>query len=268
MTRNKLNVKNIIKVKEEEVVLKKSDEKLEVTLSDKLDFYDIIKLNIEVKEDTSLCIEYVGKKEIKLDISITVNPNVTFTIKEKRLNASGKIQTKYFIYDKACVNLEKFYDVDSLKELNIAYLNGVEASFISKVKGIVKGDVKLDQLIYHNFPKTIGNVSHDFVTIQEGNIKLNVTSLIYHNRIKCEAHQYNHIIQQNQLMSWIKPNLLIEENDVEASHSANVEPFNQDALFFMKARGIEETLATKLLLKGFLENEIVEVDPYIEKYWG
>lgn len=267
MSHKKINFKNIIKVNGDEITLQKEDNALTVTLSDKLDFYDIIKMNIEVEKDTSLLIEYKGKKEVKLDICINVKPNVYFSIYEKKEEDISKIQMKYYIYDNAKVNVEKFYDIKEMKELNIVYLNGVGASYKSSIKGIIKGQTKLDVLMYHNYPKTNSDVEHKFVTIKDGLIKLNVTSMVYHNRKNCIVNQSNHILNENSSKSYIKPNLLIEENDIEASHSANIAPFDYEKIFFMQSRGLDELTVKKILLKGFLNTNLIEIEKYINKYW-
>lgn len=267
MSHKKIDVKNIIKVNGDEITLQKEDGSLTVSLSDKLDFYDIVKMNIEVEKDTSLLIEYKGKKEVKIDVSITIKPNVSFGIYEKREEEASKIQMKYYIYDNAKVNVEKFYDIKEMKELNIIYLNGVGANYDASIKGIIKGKTKLDVLMYHNFPKTNSNLEHKFVTIKEGIMKLNVTSMVYQNRTGCIVNQNNHILNENNSQSFIKPNLLIEENDIEASHSANIAPFDEQKLFFMETRGIDKLTASKMLLKGFLNTKLVEIDKYINKYW-
>ena len=186
---------------------------------------------------------------------------------EEKVNENSKIQMKYYIYDNAQVISEKFYDIKEMKELNIAYLNGLNATFSSSIKGIIKGLAKLDILMYHNFLKTKSNTENKFVTIQDGVMKLNVTSLVYHNRKQCTLNQNNFILNQNNSESFIKPNLLIEENDVEASHSANIAPMDEEILFYMQTRGIDKDMANKMLLKGFLNTNIVEVDKLIQKYW-
>lgn len=266
MSHKKIDVGNIIKVNGDEITLPKEDGFINVCLSDKLDFYDIIKMNIEVEKSTSLLIEYKGKKEVKLDISVVVKPNVLLQIYEKK-QENSKIQIKYYIYDNSTVNVSKFYDINELKELNIVYLNGVGAKYNSSIKGIIKKLSKLDVLMYHNYPKTESNVEHKFVTIKEGIMKLNVTTMIYKNRKKSIANQNNYILNDNNSVSFIKPNLLIEENDIEASHSANIAPFDEEKLFFMESRGISRTEASKMLLKSFLNTTVVEVEKYIKKYW-
>lgn len=267
MKHNEINIMNIIKVSKDDIYMEKEDGNLKVSLSDKLDFYDIMKLNIDVLKDTSLFISYKGKDEIKLDISITLAPNVTLTLTELKESKQAKIQEKFFLYDNAKVINEKFINTNSLKELNIVYLNGVGSSYESKQTGFIKGKSKLDVLAYHNYPKTSSFLKHNFVTIEEGEMKLNVTSMVYKNRKKSILKQSNQILNQNNSASYIKPNLLIEENDIEASHSANIEPFNQQSIFYMQTRGINKKDAEMLLLEDFLENNIVDTRKYIKKYW-
>jgi Fe-S cluster assembly protein SufD len=263
-----VDVENIIVVSKEKVILEKEDTKLLVSLSDKLDFYDIIKMNIEVKENTNLLIFYKEEKDIKLDIQIVVKENVTFTLKEIKESLDSKIQEKYYLEENATLDIQKFYDTNSTKELNIAYLNGMNASITSSIKGIIKDNTKIDMLVYHNYPKTNSNLTNHFVTIKEGTIRLNVTTMIYNKMKNCIAHQNNHIVNQNQSASIIQPNLLIEENDIEASHSANISEFDQDILYYMYTRGIKKETAMKMLIEGFLKTDFIDIVSYIEKYWG
>lgn len=48
-----------------------------------------------------------------------------------------------------------------------------------------------------------------------------------------------------------KPNLRIFADDVKASHGATITELDQDSLFYLKTRGIDEKEAKKLLLEGF-----------------
>lgn len=267
MMHNNIQTENIIRVNGDQIFLDKTDENIDVILSDKLDFYDIVKIDINILKDTSLLIYYEGKNEIKLDVSITVRPSLKLDFKEVRTSLNYKIQEKFYLYDKADVSVEKFYDTLELKELNIFFLNGVGVNLTSKIHGLVKEKSKLDVLVYHNFPRTNSDLKHHFVTIKQGTIQLNVTGMVYQKIKGCVVNQENHIVNQNGKDSIIKPNLLIEENDIEASHSANIAPFANDILFYMQSRGISKKEAEKMLLKGFLQNDLVEIDKIMKKYW-
>lgn len=267
MMRQEKSFSNIIMVSKDSVLLKKEDGALEVTLSDKLDFYDIVKMNIEVKKDTSLLICYQKSKEAKLDINITVNPSIHFSLFEIKKAKNTKIQTKYFLYENTNTQISKFYDGSEIRELNLFYLNGEGAEVTSSIKGILTSSSTLDIMAYHNFPNTKSKIANKFVTIQKGLLRLNVTTMIY-NKIKgCISSQENFILKENKENSTIKPILLIEENDVEASHSAHIMSIPLDILYYMKTRGLSEEGAKKMYIKGFLEGDFYNIDEIMTKYW-
>jgi Fe-S cluster assembly protein SufD len=78
-------------------------------------------------------------------------------------------------------------------------------------------------------------------------------------RIEPEAQQAN-AYQRNQNILLSKtahadtiPNLEILANDVRCTHGATVAPLDEEQVFYMKARGIAETEAKRLIVQGFLD---------------
>lgn len=267
MMQQKKNFANIIMVSKDSIALTKEDGSLEVTLSDKLNFYDIVKMNIAVLKDTSLLLCYRNTKEAKLDISITVNPHIHFSFFEIKKSRNTKIQTKYFLYENTNTEIEKFYDGEEMRELDLFYLNGEKAELSSKVRGILKDTSAIDMMVYHHFPNTRSSIENKFVTIKKGRVKLNVTTMIY-NKIKgCIAKQNNFILKENEEISTVQPILLIEEEEVEASHSAHIASMDSNLLYYMKTRGLDEKTAKKLYTKGFLRGDFYDIDEYMKKYW-
>ena len=71
----------------------------------------------------------------------------------------------------------------------------------------------------------------------------------------------------------IKPNLYIDCDDVEASHSALIGKFSDEEMFYMQSRGIDYENALKLLITGFLSSDITDknilnkINKNIKKYW-
>ncbi len=55
------------------------------------------------------------------------------------------------------------------------------------------------------------------------------------------------------------PNLEIKTDDVKAGHSASVGKIDEDALFYLLSRGLEETDARTLLVEGFFEKDIINI---------
>jgi Fe-S cluster assembly protein SufD len=63
------------------------------------------------------------------------------------------------------------------------------------------------------------------------------------------------------------PALEIDTNDVKAGHGANVTNLNEDHLFYMQARGIEREVAQKMLVEGFLKEQLSKLSdlPELQK---
>lgn len=258
---------NKILINNDDIKLLEEDECLEVTLSDKLDFYDIVKMNITVKKDTSLDIDIKGNNEIKLDVSINVLPNVNFKMNNVTETDKIKIQYKHYLSENSNFEINKFYDTKELKELNIVYLNGINSKVDYNFKSISKEVQKLDILIYHNYKDTTSNIENKIVTIQSGEVVLNCTAMVYNGITGCTLNQNNRIISMNNKKNIINPNLLIEEEDVDASHSAHISKFNDELLFYMQTRGINKDQAINLLIQGFLNSETDKIKKIINKYW-
>ncbi len=85
---------------------------------------------------------------------------------------------------------------------------------------------------------------------------------------KTNAQQANH----NLLLSPAaevntKPELEIYEDDVKCVHGATIGQLNGDALFYLRARGIEKEEALKILAQAFIEEVMHKIpDPLIRNY--
>ena len=69
---------------------------------------------------------------------------------------------------------------------------------------------------------------------------------------KTDAFQLINSLLIGEGMAYTKPNLEIFADDVKCSHGATMGQIDDDILFYLKSRGIEEAAARSLLIKGFL----------------
>lgn len=247
-----------------------SDNAIEVNISNKSDMFSVTKLKIKVLKDTNLNIYYENNENSKLDICIEVEENVNFNLFELREEEEIKVQYKYYLKANSYATINKFYDVNKVRELDIINLDGESANIEYNFKTISKDTQKYDMMIYHNYKNTISNVTNKGVNIKDGNIVFNVTGIVYNKINDCVINQNNRIINLNDKKCVINPNLLIEENDVEANHSALIGKFSDDELFYLMSRGINKEQALNLLIKGFLTeniNEKDQIEKIINKYW-
>jgi len=71
---------------------------------------------------------------------------------------------------------------------------------------------------------------------------------------KIIAYQANHhLLLSKGAEAYSKPELEIYADDVKCKHGATTGQLDQDALFYLRSRGIEKTEAMRLLLQGFAE---------------
>jgi Fe-S cluster assembly protein SufD len=81
---------------------------------------------------------------------------------------------------------------------------------------------------------------------------------------KTQAYQLNHnLIVGTAAIAHSKPNLEIFADDVKASHGATISRPDQGQLFYLKSRGIDDTEANRLLMRGFYQ-EILDHIPHAD----
>lgn len=86
------------------------------------------------------------------------------------------------------------------------------------------------------------------------------TVLIPKNAIKSEAHQTNNnILLSKHSKVHSKPQLIIHNDDVAASHGSTVGQLNNEEVFYMQARGIGVKKARTLLLTAFADEVINKI---------
>lgn len=243
------------------------DDKIEVTIFDRFEIFDVKKMVIKILEDTDLEIEY-NLESSKMDIQIIVLENKTLNLFELKECGNIKTQYEYVLEKNSTLNIDKFYDVKEVKELDVVELDGEGANINFKLKTLATNDHKYDMFIYHNAKNTISNIINNGINV-DGSIIFNITGIVYNNISGCEINQANRIVTFNDKKCIITPKLLIDENDVIANHSALIGKFSEDEIFYLQSRGIDYNTAIRLLVKGLLlENTNDErLNKIIEKYW-
>ncbi len=246
------------------------DKNIQVTTKNANSEFDIMELHLKVVGSTSLELHNASLEDLKVNVFVDVLSNVNFELFELGNNTLFKAQYHYKLESNSYTQITKFYDCNEVKELDIIELNGEHAYIKHHLNSIAKKTQRLDMVVYHNAADTHSDIVNHGVTIQDGKLQVQVTSIVYQGMKNCVVNQNNRIIVMNEQKSNINPILLIEEHDVTANHAAYIGTFKEDQIFYLMSRGISKDLATQLLVKGFLLESISQVDqiqPIIEQYW-
>ena len=79
---------------------------------------------------------------------------------------------------------------------------------------------------------------------------------------KTDAHQLNkNLLLSENAQADTKPELEINADDVKCSHGAAIGELDEDALFYMRARGIEDAEAKRMLVRAFIGEIVDTVSP-------
>jgi Fe-S cluster assembly protein SufD len=84
---------------------------------------------------------------------------------------------------------------------------------------------------------------------------------VYDKAKKTDAQQTNHnlLLSPKARMNSI-PQLEIYEDDVKCSHGSTTGQIDEDAIFYLRSRGISRMDALELMVKGFANEVVDKVD--------
>ena len=232
-------------------------------------------LEINIMNNTDLEIDYNVSCELKLNVSINILDNVNINIYENYINGKFKVKNSYNISKFCNVNIQKFYHINEMKQFDSINLNGDSSNANYILKTINTQNNKYNLVVNHNAFNTKSEIINNAVNLENGKIFFDVTGFVPKGIKKCSLNQINRIVNFNQNKCQINPILLIDENDVEANHSAFIGKFSDEEIFYLQSRGINYDGVIKLLVKGFLFSNLkhndgmkLYIDNCIKKYWG
>lgn len=235
--------------------------------------FGINEIKLVIENSSDLQIEINLKEDTKLNFNINLREGVNLNLNIITKGSLGKVQYKYNLDENSYLNVFKFQNIDSIKEMVIVKLDGENAKIDYNFKTISHNKETYDYHIFHNHKNTISNIKNNGVCIKDGLIIYQVSSFVPKDIKGCIVNQNNRIINLTNNKSEIMPNLYIDSNDVEASHSALIGKFSDEEMFYIQSRGIDYDNALKLLISGFLTSDISdkmilkEINNNISKYW-
>lgn len=179
--------------------------------------------------------QYILKSNEELILELNDNDNYEFILNE---NSYLKLSQKY---NKKEIN--KTIDIN---------LNGINSKVDYFLSTLTNVNQTFTLNVNHNNKNTISNVINHGVVLNDSKLEFIINAKIDKGNTKSILNQESKIITMGKNNSIIKPNLFIDEYDVEARHAATIGKFNQDNIFYLMTKGLTNTEANDLLIKGFL----------------
>lgn len=203
-------------------------------------------LNIDNNEKIT-----IKQENTEQDIIINVSKNVNVIIDVLKENNQDKIIYNIGENAKVVVNKLVIDNADNIK-INLSKNSSIiyNYSAINYNTNCYKIDV------FHKEENTTSKVINHGVNIGNKQLDFIINTTVYKNSFNCTCNQDNKIISMKENHASIKPNLMIDNNQIEASHSAYIGSFKKEDIFYLMSRGICEADCNKLLLRAFLLGNI------------
>ena len=152
--------------------------------------------------------------------------------------------------------INKYYKEKDLEEEITINLNGINSRVDYNFSTLVYNDQKYIINVNHNNISTISNVVNHGVVVNDSKLIFEVNSSVEKGNKKSVLNQKSKIIVMSKNNCVIKPNLFIDEYDVDAVHAATIGRFNDEDIFYLMTKGLDKDSAIELLIKGFLNGHI------------
>lgn len=186
-------------------------------------------------------------------------------IKESKkftINVEKNIDAKLVIYC-SCIDYDLEINLDNNSHLIINSLNNdvsnntvinlLDNSTVEYNYSIVCENDSLNKVIVNHLNSNSKSIiCNNGINLSNNKLFFEIDGVIGKSINNCETSQYNKIINFKNGNSKIIPNLIIDNNDVVANHSAYIGSFSDDDIFYIKSRGINEIDMYKLLYRSLL----------------
>lgn len=226
---------------------------------------ELAEVSVLLKEGKNVLLNSVTQVNIKQNaqlIQYNIQNNKTG---DRLVNYNHVAQARDSRYDNFTFNLPGAELIRN--NLEIA-LNGTATETHLMGLYLVADDQLTDNhtAIHHKFPNCDSNEVYKGVLLGNGKAVFNGKVFVERPAQKTNAFQQNNnLLLSDKAQVFAKPQLEIFADDVKCSHGCTVGQFDPESLFYLRARGISEDSARKLLVEAFMfdvtqkvENEAIK----------
>ena len=184
---------------------------------------------------------------------IRLQSNSEFTQNISNLNVNQAIDSQYEFF--------QLVDGSKLGRSNICVqLDGENAQCNINSLTLSKNNQHIDNniIVNHNSPQTHSTQFVKSILFDTSTGVFNGRTVVHENAQKITAHQTNkNLLLSKKANMNSNPQLEIYADDVKCSHGSTTGQVDEDALFYLRSRGINKQDAMELMVTGFA-NEVLD----------
>ena len=166
------------------------------------------------------------------------------------------------------VSADEFYEVKENGDLTLSYgecndaetdrktnvlLSGRESSASLNSASLVKDRKEYRMTVENRGIRTLADIRNYAVVLKDGKLMIDAVGKIDKGAKKARSHQTSRALAfEEGQKATILPELLIDENDVQASHAMSIGRVDENHLYYMMSRGLDLKQCTMLISQGYL----------------
>ena len=213
----------------------------------------VLEANIEIKEHVNavVLLKLVNMDSINVTFNVHTGANVkvlhqcskTITLNETaNIFYAASLNSGFYVLDEIASNMNVKY-----------YLKESEASATLMTSTLSADKNVYDVECIHEVPMTSSMMENYAISKESGNYTITASGKILKGAYGSKSHQSTRVLTMGEKQNAsVTPLLLIDENDVEASHACAVGAMNEDHLYYLKTRGLNDTQALGLLTLSYV----------------
>ncbi len=236
-----------------------------------------IVFNFEANSMLSMNLNHYYTKKTNKDIDFNFQSSSNVKIVETFLSSiktTSEITRQFNLSKSSVLSLESGLFMDGTHkitdEIHMGYEDG-EFYYNTLYLGAHDDHLLSIQNIRHQAKNTLSLIKNMIVSSNLSDIDFSVNGYIEKGMSGSNCKQQNRGVILNELGSVrVDPKLYIDEYDVEAGHGAAIGQINEDEMFYLLSRGLNELDAKRLILSGYTESFVSSLDEgafkrYIER---
>lgn len=211
-----------------------------------------ISFKVESNKRSNVYIKIINAKVINIEgVFNSENTSILFW---NDSNSDIDVKERYVVHENSdinisygeCNNAKTTRDVEMLIDGNNSISSINSASLVNNTK---KYNIKL----INDAINTKAYINNYAVVLDKGRLMIDAVGKINKGAKRSSSHQVSRALSFNEGQSTtILPELLIDENDVQASHAMSIGKVDERQLYYMMSRGLSMDECTTLISKGYL----------------
>ena len=152
------------------------------------------------------------------------------------------------------------YNTESIENINLINQEA-NGSVIDGIYAIKKSNKNYQTNLNHYESNCNSKAQIFAINNDVAHVSINTDAYIKNGAVRSITNQEGRIINLSEKCSGIVlPNLHIDENDVEASHSCSVGSLNLEHMYYLQSRGLSELQSRNILIKGYFNPILENID--------